>query len=64
MRCRRCQGAMVVHHFMDQGDESRSVWVAAWCCGRCGEPEKDGVAPRRRSNRRSRDTMDIVALGT
>ncbi len=63
MRCRRCRGAMVVHHFVDLGNDSRPLWVAAWCCGRCGEPEKDAIAPHGRSNRRSRGTADIVALG-
>lgn len=37
MTCERCQGLMVVDHFIDMQDGGGSLWLRAWRCMNCGD---------------------------
>ncbi|WP_447972966.1 hypothetical protein [Nitrospira sp. Kam-Ns4a] len=36
MHCHRCQGLMVVDHFIDMEDDSGHLWLRGWRCVACG----------------------------
>lgn len=36
MHCHRCQGLMVVDHFIDMQDDSGHLWLRGWRCVSCG----------------------------
>ncbi|MDE3244068.1 MAG: hypothetical protein KGO52_15260 [Nitrospirota bacterium] len=37
MECQRCDGLMVVDHYIDMEDDSGHLWLRAWRCVICGE---------------------------
>jgi uncharacterized Fe-S cluster-containing MiaB family protein len=37
MNCQRCNGLMVVDHFIDMADDSGHLWMRGWRCVICGE---------------------------
>ena len=37
MNCTRCQGLMVVDHFIDLHDDTSHLWLRAWRCVNCGD---------------------------
>jgi hypothetical protein len=37
MKCQRCDGLMVVDHYIDMEDDSGHLWLRAWRCVTCGE---------------------------
>ncbi len=37
MNCQRCNGLMVVDHFIDMEDDSGHLWMRGWRCVTCGE---------------------------
>lgn len=37
MKCQRCDGLMVVDHYIDMEDDSGHLWLRAWRCLTCGE---------------------------
>lgn len=37
MDCPRCNGLMVVDHFIDMEDDSGQLWIRGWRCAICGE---------------------------
>lgn len=37
MKCQRCDGLMVVDHYIDMQDDSGQLWLRAWRCIICGE---------------------------
>ena len=37
MKCQRCDGLMVVDHYIDMEDDSGHLWLRAWRCITCGE---------------------------
>ncbi len=36
MKCQRCDGLMVVDHYIDMEDDSGHLWLRAWRCVACG----------------------------
>ncbi len=44
MPCQRCQGLMVVDHFIDMQDDRGHFWLNAWRCINCGDVVEPGIA--------------------
>jgi uncharacterized Zn finger protein len=36
MNCARCQGLMIVDHFLDFEGSFREMWTSSWRCVNCG----------------------------
>lgn len=51
MNCGRCQGLMLVDHFLDLGAHAGHRWLQAWRCLNCGEVVEPGLATQRRAQR-------------
>lgn len=76
MRCRRCDGLMVVDSFIDMEDGVGPLWLRGWCCVNCGKTAEPVIARRRVARRsrlgrlvdlltkRARETREVVHLGT
>ncbi len=52
MRCHRCDGLLVLDHFVDMGDNMGQLWMRAWRCVNCGAVE-DPVIGRHHHHKRS-----------
>ena len=52
MRCHRCDGLLVLDHFIDMGDSSGQLWLRAWRCVNCGMVEDPAIGRRHRQGRR------------
>ena len=52
MRCHRCDGLLVLDHFIDMGDSSCQLWLRAWRCVNCGMVEDPAIGRRHRESRR------------
>jgi hypothetical protein len=75
MRCRRCQGLMVVDYFTDMRSGGEPLWLRAWRCINCGEVAESGITDHRlmrrsrvarffgRLKHRPSRTDDVVPLG-
>lgn len=37
MNCPRCNGLMVVDHFIDMQDDGGGLWMRGWRCVSCGD---------------------------
>jgi hypothetical protein len=46
MTCQRCQGLMVVDHFIDM-EYSGGLWLRAWRCVSCGDVLDSQIRSRR-----------------
>lgn len=47
MNCPRCNGLMVVDHFIDMQDDSGQLWLQGWRCMICGEVVDPTIARHR-----------------
>ena len=60
MNCRRCNGLMVVDHFIDMGDGSGCLWMRGWRCMNCGEVEDPEIYRHRLIQSSLRDRLAKV----
>ncbi len=51
MGCQRCQGLMVVDHFIDMQDDSGHLWLRGWRCVNCGDVVEPGILLHRGAQR-------------
>jgi hypothetical protein len=61
MRCRQCDGSMVVDSFIDMEDDGGPLWLRAWCCVKCEEVAEPGL-PQHRVARRLRFSRVLAGL--
>ena len=51
MFCQRCQGLMLVDHFIDMEDGGEHLWLRVWRCVNCGEVVEPGILRHRLGQR-------------
>ncbi len=59
MECPRCQGAMVVDHFVDMAT-SGEIWMPGWRCLTCGEI----VDPLIENNRQQQRDQELAKMAS
>lgn len=57
MDCPRCNGLMVVDHFIDMEDDSGQLWMRGWRCAICGEVMDPTIYKHRMIQSTMRDRM-------
>ncbi|TLY17138.1 MAG: hypothetical protein E6K69_02565 [Nitrospirae bacterium] len=57
MNCHRCNGLMVVDHFIDMEDEMGCLWMRGWRCMNCGDVEDPEIYRHRMIQSSFRDRV-------
>jgi len=59
MQCTRCQGTMIVDHFVDMAT-SGEIWMPGWRCLMCGEVLDPLIAYHRQQQRERREVVSAI----
>lgn len=62
MTCQRCDGLMVVDHYIDMEDDSGHLWLRAWRCITCGEVLDPRICRHRLIQTSLRDRLTKVIV--
>lgn len=60
MKCERCDGLMVIDHYIDMQDDSGQLWLRAWRCIMCGEVLDPRISRHRLIQTSLRDRLTRV----
>ena len=61
MKCHRCQGCMVVDHFLDLMESGGEWWAATWRCINCGYVHDPVLEQNRRKQREEKAAASVGA---
>ncbi len=61
MNCSRCQGLMIVDHFLDFGGSFSEMWTTGWRCVNCGHIHDALIEQNRMARQEKVVTLRSVA---
>ena len=63
MQCPRCQGTMIVDHFVDMAT-SGEIWMPGWRCLMCGEVIDPLIEHHRQLQREQQEVVGAISGST
>ncbi len=63
MQCSRCQGTMIVDHFVDMAT-SGEIWMPGWRCLMCGEVIDPLIEHHRQLQREHQEVVGAISGST